>query len=370
MANIKENVKRWLENRGRIQGAPTIKYDTRKVVTAGPEQEVRNGLLYLFTDVRGFYLALPANTAALIIHADGKIEKRLAGGYIEERPGLYKIQYVDLHSRSDSTQPVTEIAMDGEMLTLRVLFRYRVSDPESALGIDRPIETLIDHLQADLAQYIRTHNHNDIADRGHPQEAGQIAQFFLQRHATRPPLCHAIKIEGIELKEFLGDSEYVNMRRSTLTQQRQTAVERELIESRNEIERLKAAQKQELERINAHMSAETTAQRNKILRETQEQDIRLENLRTQAQRRHELMVKAVNAVGQAVEHSSYSRNPGEIKSAINNLLDAIKENSPTLEQEAAKGGDTNSTAARVAASGNQKIEDLTNTLLNLLKPKK
>jgi hypothetical protein len=145
-------------------------------------------------------------------------------------------------------------------------------------------------------------------------------------------------------------------------------VERELIESRNEIERLKAAQKQELDRINAHMSAETTAQRNKILRETQEQDIRLENLRTQAQRRHELLVKAVNAVGQAVEHSSYSRNPSEIKNAINNLLDAIKENSPAVDpQQAPKAGGS---APRTQQAGNQKIEDLTTTLLDLLKPKK
>jgi hypothetical protein len=145
-------------------------------------------------------------------------------------------------------------------------------------------------------------------------------------------------------------------------------VERELIESRNEIERLKAAQKQELDRINAHMSAETTAQRNRILRETQEQDIRLENLRTQAQRRHELLVKAVNAVGQAVEHSSYSRNPSEIKNAINNLLDAIKENSPAIDpQQAPKAGGA---TPRTQQAGNQKIEDLTATLLDLLKPKK
>lgn len=369
--NIRRLFLRAIENRGRALGTPVVKFENRKIVAPGPDQEVPNGLLYFLTDASGFYLSLPPNTVGIIVHPDGSVEYRTSGGLQEVRPGLYKILYVDLHDRSDSTQPVSEIALDGEALTLRVLFRYRVVDPLLLLGIERPVETLIDHLQADLAQYIRTHNHNDIADRNNSQDAGKILQFFAQRHATRNRLSRAISIEGIELKEFTGDSEYVSLRRNTLTQQRQTAVERELIESRNEIERLRAAQKQDLERINARMSAETTAQRNKILRETQEQDIRLENLRMQAQRRHELLVKAVNAVGQAVEHSSYSRNPSEIKNAIKNLLDAIKENSPTLEQESAKGGDsTSAAAARTPSSGNQKIEDLTMTLLNLLKPKK
>jgi hypothetical protein len=352
-------------------GTPAIKFENRKIIAPGTDQEVANGLMYFLTDASGFYLSLPPHTVGIIVHPDGSIEHKTSGGLQEVRPGLYKVLYVDIHDRSDSTQPVSEIALDGESLTLRVLFRYRVVDPILALGIERPVETLIDHLQTDLAQYIRTHNHNDIADRSNSQEAGKILQFFAQRHATRNRLSRAISIEGIELKEFTGDSEYVSMRRNTLTQQRQTQVEMDLLDRKNEIEKLKAEQKLEIERLTAKATAETTKLRNEILRETQKQDILIENMRSQTQRRHELMVKAVDAVGQAVEHSSYSRNPSEIKNAINNLLDAIKENSPTLEQEAAKGSaPATATAPRTPASGNQKIEDLTNTLLNLLKPKK
>lgn len=371
MTNFKDRVKNWLENQGRIQGSPSIKFENKRVIISGSDQEVRDDLLYLLTDVRGFYLSLPHNTAGMIIHPDGTIEAKSKGGFQEVPPGLYKILYVDLHSRSDSTQPVTEIALDGEQLTLRVLFRYTVKDPLAAIRIDRPIETLTEHLQSDLAQYIRTHNHNNIADRSNDRDAGQIYQFFVQRHATRHQLAKAILIEGIELKELTGDSEYVNMRRNTLTQQRQTDFERELLDKKNEIERLKVEQKLEIERINAQSTANTTALKNQILRETQKQDILLDNLRTQTQRRHELLVKAVDAVGQAVEHSSYSRNPGEIKNAINNLLEAIRENSPAIEQDIPKGGaPAAANAAPRTQASNKKIEDLTNTLLDLLKPKK
>lgn len=109
-----------------------------------------------------------------------------------------------------------------------------------------------------------------------------------------------------------------------------------------------------------------------ILRETQKQNIRLETMRTQTQRRHELLVKAVDAVGLAVEHSSYSRNPGEIRNAISNLLDAIKENAPSLDEieQTNENNTPNRFAPRPNATGNQKIESLTNTLLDLLNPKK
>jgi len=368
MINIRRLFLRAIENQGRALGTPPIRFDNRKIIAPGPDQDVPNGLVYFLTDASGFYLSLPPNTVAIIINPDGSYEAKSTGGLQEVRPGLYKILYVDMHDRADSTQPVSEIALDGESLTLRVLFRYRVVDPILAMGIERPIETLIEHLQTDLAQYIRTHNHNDIADRGNSQEAGKILQFFAQRHATRNRLSRAISIEGIELKEFTGDSEYVSMRRNTLTQQRQTQVEMDLLDRKNEIEKLKAEQKLEIERLTAKATAETTKLRNEILRETQKQDILLENMRSQTQRRHELLVKAVDAVGQAVEHSSYSRNPSEIKTAINNLLEAIKENSPAVEQpEPSKVGGA---APRTPPASNQKIEDLTNTLLDLLKPKK
>ena len=368
MINLRRLFLRAIENRGRALGTPPVKFENRKIIATGPELDVPNGLIYFLTDASGFYLSLPPNTAAIIVHPDGSIDPKSTGGLQEVRPGLYKIIYVDMHDRSDSTQPVSEIALDGEALTLRVLFRYRVVDPVLALVIERPVETLIEHLQTDLAQYIRTHNHNDIADRSNSQEAGKILQFFAQRHATRNRLSRAISIEGIELKEFTGDSEFVSMRRNTLTQQRQTQIEIDLLDRKNEIEKLKAEQKMEIDRLTAKATAETTKLRNEILRETQKQDILLENMRSQTQRRHELLVKAVDAVGQAVEHSSYSRNPSEIKTAINNLLDAIKENSPTIEQpEPPKVGGS---ASHTPPASNQKIENLTNTLLDLLKPKK
>lgn len=372
MTDFRNALWRDIENRGRAEGLPVLKFDNRKIISQGPEHRVPYDLWYFFTGVSGFYLSVPPNTFGILIHPNGQMQERPVGGIQAVPPGVYKTLFVDLRERSDSTQPVTDIALDGETLSLRLLFRYRVSNPMGIQTIDRPIETLIELLQADLAQYIRTHSHTEITDRGIAREDGQITQYFLERHQTRQNLADAIEIENIELKEFTPDSEYVNLRRNTLMQQRQTQFERQLLDSKNEIERLRTTQRMEIERLTTEANAQTTALRDQILRETQRQNIRLETMRTQTQRRHELLVKAVDAVGLAVEHSSYSRNPGEIRNAISNLLDAIKENAPSLDEVDHQNGNTAPSGAtsRPSFTGNQKIEDLTNTLLDLLNPQK
>jgi hypothetical protein len=91
----------------------------------------------------------------------------------------------------------------------------------------------------------------------------------------------------------------------------------------------------------------------------------LDELRQNSQRRHELVVKAVDAISQALEHSGYSRNTAEIKSAIGDLLSAIREDRPETPQEPSKNN-----AGGARTTNNDKIENLTNTLLNLLKPRK
>lgn len=360
---IRNMILREIEKNGRIDGSPTINFEDRKIAFTGEDIYVADNWVWSLTGISAYYLPLPPNTYGVVIYPDGSIHNK-AGGLHEAPPGSYKIQYVDKHERFDFTDPTSELARDGEKLTLRVLVRYHVIDPLIALRIDRPVETLMEHIQMDLAQYIRTHNHNDIADHAEARAMGKIHQFFIERHANRHPLSRAIAILGIELKEFTGDMEFVNLRRSTLTQQRQDQIERDQLDRKKEIERLKAEHKMALDKLNAKATAEIAT----LLRETQKQDILLEDMRTQAQRRQDLLVKAVDAVSLALEHSSYSRNPGEIKNAISNLLDAIKETSPTIEQPSTKNESAGN--SQPPSTGNEKIEGLTNTLLNLLNPKK
>lgn len=351
-----------IERTGRNQGSPTIKFDNRKITVAG--EDLYSGEMWYerLLGANAFYLPLPSNVYGIVIHPDGT-PHNLAGGLHQVPPGLYKLQYVDKHERFDVTAPISEMAMDGEKLTLTVIVRYHVEDPLIALSIDKPIETLIEHLQTDLSQYIRTHDHNDIADSPQASGSSKILAFFVQRHAGRHPLSEAISITGIELKEFTGDKDYIDIRRNELIKRQQDQIERQQLDRTKDMETLKAEHKAEIDKINATAAAQLQALRSEILHETQKRDIQLDEMRQQSRRRHELVVKAVDAISQALEHSGYSRNTAEIKSAISDLLSAIREDKP----EAAEASPKNSNPR---ATKNDKIEDLTNTLLNLLKPRR
>lgn len=362
---LRRFILRLIERWGRNEGSPTIKFDNRKIAVAS-EYPLRTGqnIFLRLIGANAFYLSLPANAYGIVVYPDGTT-RNLAGGLHEAPPGLYKLYYVDRRERFDVTMPISEMALDGEKLMLTVIVRYRVFDPKEAFRIEKPIETLIEHLQTDLAQYIRTHNHNDIADS--PTESdSKILTFFSQRHANRDPLCKAIALTGIELKEFTGDKEYINIRRNEVIKRLQDQIDKAQLDRQKEIETIRTEHKAEIEKINAKAAAEQTALRSEILHESNKRDILLDEMRRQSQQRHELVVKAVDAISQALEHSGYARNTAEIKSAIADLLSAIREDKP----EAVQGTSKNNTGSSPRASGNDKIENLTNTLLNLLKPRK
>lgn len=353
-----------IERAGRSQGSPTIKFENRKIVVVGENLYAGEWLFLRLLKANAFYLPLPSNAYGIVIHPDGTAHN-LAGGLHPMLPGLYKLQYVDKHERFDVTAPISEVAMDGEKLTLTVMVRYRVTEPITALRIDKPIETLIEHLQTDLAQYIRTHNHNDIADSPAANGTSKILSFFIQRHADRHTLSRALAITGIELKEFMGDKDYINIRRNDLIQQQQDQIDKQQLDRKKEIEKLKAEHKVAMDTINAKAAADQAALRSEILHESSKREIMLDELRQQSQRRHELVVKAVDAISQALEHSGYSRNTAEIKNAISDLLSAIREDKPETAQASSKNANNGP-----RTTSNDKIEDLTNTLLNLLKPRR
>ncbi|MEK6752592.1 MAG: hypothetical protein AABZ00_10035 [Chloroflexota bacterium] len=360
---LRRFILRIIERWGRNRGSPTVKFENRKITFAGEDLYTGEYLFLRLLRANAFYLPLPPNAYGVVIYPDGTT-RNMAGGLHEAPPGLYKLQYVDKHERFDVTAPISEMALDGEKLTLTVIVRYRVSDPLTAFRIEKPIETLIEHLQTDLAQYIRTHNHNDIADSPTANDS-KILAFFTQRHVNRHPLSRAIALIGIELKEFTGDKDYISIRRNETIQRQQDQIDREQLDRKKEIEKIKTEHKTEIEKINAKAAAEQSALRSEILHESQKRDILLDELRQKSQRRHELVVKAVDAISQALEHSGYSRNTAEIKSAIGDLLSAIREDRPETPQEPSKNN-----AGGARTTNNDKIENLTNTLLNLLKPRK
>ncbi len=368
-----------IEERGRAQGAPIVEFPEREIFVEGDDFKVGLKWYELLFSVSGFFLSLPPNAYGVVIHPDGRAENMQGGMYRQAPPGLYQIRYVDKQERSGVSAPASEITTDGEKLTLRIIVRYRVRNPELALGIARPVDTMMEHLEADVAQYIRTHDHSQIADSADNQNSRLFA-FFSERHKRRAPLGEALEILGVELKEFAGDKEYVELRRKGRMDERQAQFIRQQEEHQQEINRLKAEHKAENERRAAELkeeldrraveqrtqieTLEARHQREKeeILHQMYLKQIELDDRRQRWQRQYEKFAKAFDAISQAVS-TGYPVNPN----AFNTLVELINSIKDEIRKEDFTPGVK---AASAAGGGDSKVEKLTNTLLDLLKRKK
>ncbi|MDP1544843.1 MAG: hypothetical protein Q8L87_02390 [Anaerolineales bacterium] len=369
---IRDLVREEIRRKGRRSSAPDISFEEKQVINDGESIYLREGWSWL-TGVSAFYLSLPATSWGVVTHPDGS-QHSPQGGLYEVPPGVYKLQYVDQHERHEYTDRVSEVTTDGEKLTLSMLLHYRVINPLVVCQIDRPVETLMANIETDLAQYIRTHAHNDIAESGDTREAGKIHQFFLDRHLKRNLLSRAFRINSVEIKDFTGDAEYFNMRRNQALQQRRDEIATEEFNRKREIERIHAEHNLEIDHLKAAAKAEMQALQGRILDETRTREIELERIRRKDERRHELLVGAITTIRQAIENAGYSHDSSEIKSIIDELLITIMTDAPIMDHKA-KGQDQTGTAKYGEAKDTtpplstveQKIKNLTNTLRNLLK---
>ena len=370
-----------IEETGRAEGAPIVNFPERVISTEEEDIYVGRNLLERLLHVSAFYLALPPNTYGVVVFPDGTSHE-LEGKLYKVPAGVYTIYYVDKRERTDLSGPVSEITTDNEKLTLQVILRYHVENPVLALSIVRPIETLMEHIETDVAQYIRTHDHSEIADPADNTHS-RLFSFFSERHKRRTSLSDAISITGIELKEFTGDREYVEMRRKVRMDERQTQLIRQQEEHQQEINRLKAQFKAENDKQAAEqkavigtMEAMHEKEKKEILHQVELRKIELEDKRQHWQRQYDKFAKAFDAVSQAVS-GGYLVNPNALNTVlelVQTLKDEIRsdEISSPISDSAGSGSPTgNSTViSPPATTDSDKVEKLTNTLLNLLNPKK
>ena len=94
----------------------------------------------------------------------------------------------------------------------------------------------------------------------------------------------------------------------------------------------------------------------------------LEMERQNQQRRNNLLMKAMDAISQALSHTSYSRNPVETQEIIRELLSTIKEEDvPSSPEAKIKIDELRNTIERdTSSSQDNKIQELSNVLLDLL----
>jgi len=239
-----------------------------------------------------------------------------------------------------------------------------------------------------VAQYIRTHHHSEIADSADRQDSRLLA-FFTERHSRREPLAKAIKILGVELKEFVGDKDFVDMRRRAVTDQRQTLLNRQEEEHQQEIERLKTQFKAENDRLTASLSAELSRQaaeqraeietlearyereKAEILHQVYEQKIELDERRQRLTMQYDKFAKAFDAISQAIA-GGYPVNASAFQIVLQ-LVDALTKEirggeppAPAAEDQAA----AKAQAAPPPKSSDDNVSRLTETLLDLLKSRK
>jgi hypothetical protein len=380
-----------IEERGRAEGAPTVTFTEKEIFAEGDEMNIGRGWTQWYFLISGFYLALPHNAYGVVVHPNGRLEN-MQGGLHEAPAGLYRVFYVDKQERSAVSSPVSEITTDGEKLTLKIIVRYHVQDPVVALGITNPVDTMMEHIETDVAQYIRTHHHTEIADAADTRDS-RLLSFFTDRHTRRDPLAKAIEILGVELKEFMGDKEFVDMRRRERTESRQAELTRLEEEQQQEISRIKAQFKADSDRWSASLTAELNRQaaeqkaqietlearyrreKEEILRQVYEQEIELKERGQRWDRLNARYIKAFEAISQAVT-GGFMTNPAAAP-VVEKLLDALNKELRGGEPPAPAAGaaDDGQAAGKQAAptpeaGGQSEVDKLTKTLLDLLKPKK
>jgi len=355
-----------IESKGRRLGAPIVEFPAKTISVAGDDINVGYALEWLFDEwlakwllpVSAFYLPLPPDAYGVLIPPGGKRARVESGLFKNLPPGLYKLQYVDKRTRFDSASPVSETTRDHRNLTLEVILHYRVTDPIEVLDkIDHPVETLFGDVEDGLKQYIRTHNHNDIAD----SESSKLLSFLTERHKGRLQLSKAFEITGIEIKNITRDPISVETWRNASEQ----GMEKELLAQTQEIERLKAEHNNAL----VKKAAQAEFDKQEILRQVRSKDMELERVREIYQNRHDDMVTLMNVVEKILEPGMYPRDVSPIKNIIVELREALKEDTfnsaPPVASEAKPAP-----SESPRSSENDKIGKLTNTLLNLLEPHK
>lgn len=378
-----QSIRRFLldqtEREGRVRGAKQITFNEKMIIQAGEDVYVAGGILreFLFK-ATAFYLSVPGNAFCIVTLPDGA-PQLFEGGLHEVPPGTYKPFYIDRAERRLTTAPVSELTKDNEKLALSVLVRYRVADdPREIFKIDKPLEMMVEHIQTDIAQYIRTHNHDEIADK--PGE-NKVLAFFIKRHNSRHQLARAIVLTGVELKEFSGDMEWVEMRRGDSINKKLSEIDKEKLERQSVIEKLQTAYKVEMDRMQAkHRSeleatlskadAEKEALKSDILYKSQLREIHNELMRRRPEQRREYVGSAMEAIRQALEPSAFPRNNPEINGIITALLATIREDMQEAPDLTNGGSVEKEPQVDARSAREKKIGDLTSTLLEWLEVKK
>ncbi len=342
----------WLEAWGRRRPAPRYLFPSDQIMTEGTA-------LNASSFWGGTYINLPRTLYAIVEGPDGKAIP-LQGGYNSLSAGRYTLYYVDKQDRAFVMPRLTETTRDGAQVSLDLVITYRVTDPVRALDVPEPVSRLLTFISADLKEFIRSHNYDDIIGDNKEQTIKDelFSHHIKDQHTSRHQISKLFMIESIVVKEKIGDPKLTEIREDLQVKKRQTVANSELTQQNQELEKQVASQDAEIKRI----KAESEAEQQKIKEAMKIQSLKFEQAKNDMQYRQETMIRAMNAIGQALAGSTYPTDARQMQI----IKDIIAEFRGQTNLEALPGNPSTDAPppAKPAAFNTEKVSSLTETLLN------
>ena len=345
----------WLESRGRKQSATRYPFPNDQVTSPGMPRRI-SGLW------NAIYLNLHPTQYAVAIAPDGRVI-HLRGGYNFPLPeGRYILHFVDKQNRTLELSRVSETARDGSQVSLALVITYKVVDPIKALDVQQPVETLRVFISSDLKEFIRSHPYDEIVGGRHGRgiDSAQISDFIKDQHAGRHQMSKLFFIADIAVQEQIGDPSLLEIRDNFQREQRQNVAASELLKQKQELETQVASQAAEIQQI----KAQANAREQEIQQKMKLQSMEVERARAELNYQQEIMRRAMDAIGQAFSASAYPMDPREVE-IIRDIIGELRSTSGLIVE--ARPGQENSPASKSAGTkSTQRLDTLTDTLLNWL----
>jgi len=345
--SLKQRLQEWL---GRQNDPPIIPFDETCILTQ-PE-------IFTVGLLGGYYLNLPAMTAAMITCPGGEKKVFRVGGYIDLQNGAYTIQYVDLRERP-LTFSVTDTTRDGSKVSLTVSINYKVQDFFEVTNVVKPLDALLTACEAAVRKFISTHHHHEIT--GEPGNKRIISNDeiakSIKEQVAQNQACGVFDLINVLIKEKYGDPTISTLKHEDLVQEKKSAIEREGVLQRQEIAEARqtlALIEAETARLIQETQAAGEANRSEILERAHRLSAELEYL----QKRPEIEKAKLEIIGKALDEIIHTQTMAgfprdtDNRQLLQNILSALAEDSRN--------------PPRIPSEENESKS----TIINLLSPKK
>lgn len=347
----------WIEFQGRQNEPPPIDFGETSILTQPTAFRV-----WLFG---GYYLPLPAMTAAIVTSPSGQKMVFSEGGYKNLQNGAYTLQYVDLHKRT-LTFSITDTTLDGSKVSLAVSMNYKVHDPVEIANIAKPLDAFLAACEAAIRKVIKTHNHHEII--GEPDNERILSDDVIfksvKEQVGKNQACRAFLLMDVVIKERVGDPKIIALQQQISVQEKESVIQREGVVQQQEIAEEQqglALIKAETESLIQELQATTEADRSEILERARRLSVELETLprlaewqNAQVMRKLDVIEKALETLIQTQTIVGFPRNADDIR-LLQNIIHALTESVRNLPMSPSEPV--------------RPVNESRSTIINLLSPK-